>query len=119
MATLKLVRRIKLFSHLTLGTENSFPDRIRRTSFYQSFYQFFLYGKFEKSLLLLGLPDCEKASWFALFQSMLTSIDLLFSSEKITAINCSEILFTKNLYHIETSKSICIANHISKPTVVT
>ena len=44
---------------------------------------------------------------------MLTNTDLLFISEKITAIICSEILFTKNLYHIETNQFISTANQLS------
>ena len=44
---------------------------------------------------------------------MVTNIDFLFSSEKITVIIFLGILFTKNLYHIETSQFICIANKLS------
>ena len=49
----------------------------------------------EKKLLAVGPPDSGKTSWFAPFQGMLTNIDLLFSSEKITAITCLGTLFTK------------------------
>ena len=108
--------RIKLLSHRALGIENSFPDRITRVSFYQKYYQLLLHEKFpmkEKKLLVVGPPDSGKTSWFALFQGMLTNIDLLFSSEKITAITCSGILFNKTLYRIETSQFICIAYQLS------
>ena len=44
--------------------------------------------------------------------SRYTNTDLLFSSEKVTAIICLGILFTKNLYHIEASQFICIANQL-------
>ena len=40
----------------------------------------------EKKLLVVGPPDSEKTSWFAPFQGILTNIDLLLSSEKVTAI---------------------------------
>ena len=63
-----------------------------------------------KKLLVVGPPDSGKTSCFAPFQGMLINIDLFFSIKKITAIICSGILFTKNLYHIETNKFICIAN---------
>ena len=66
-----------------------------------------------KKLLVVGPPDSGKTSRFAPFQGMLTNIDFLFSSEKITVIIFSGILFTKNLYHIETSEFICIANKLS------
>ena len=106
----------KILSHLVFGIENSFPDIITRMNFYQKNYQLLLHGKFpmkEKKLLVVGPPDSGKTSWFAPVQVMLTNIDLPFSSEKITAITCSGILFTKNLYHIETSRSICIAYQLS------
>ena len=67
----------------------------------------------EKKLLVVGPPDSAKISWFAPFQGMLSNIDLPFSSEKITAITCSGILFTKNLYHVETSEFIYFANQLS------
>ena len=85
-------------------------------SFYQKYYQLLLHEKFpmkEKKLLLTGLADSGKTSWVAPFQGLLTNIDLFFNSEKITAITCSGILFTKKLYHIETSQFICIANELS------
>ena len=75
-----------------------------------------LHGKFpmkEKKLLVAGPPDRGKTSWFAPFQGMLTNIDLVFSSEKIIAITCLGILFTKNFYRIETSQFICIAYQLS------
>ena len=84
-------------SHYALGIENSFPDHITRMSFYQKYYQLLLHGKFpmkEKKLLAVGPPDSGKTSWFAPFQGMLTNIDLVFSSEKITATTCLGILFT-------------------------
>ena len=112
LANLKLVPRIKLLSQRALGIESSFPDCITRMSFYQKYYQLLLQGKFpmkEKKFLVVGPPDSGRTSWFTPLQGMLTNIDLLFSSEKITAITCLEILFTKNLYHIETSPFICIA----------
>ena len=77
LASLKLVRRIKLLSDLALGIENSFPDRITRMSFYQKYYQFFLHRKLrmkEKKFLVAGPPDSGKASWFTLFQGMLINI---------------------------------------------
>ena len=43
-------------------------------------------------------PDSGKTIWFTPFQGMLTNIDLLFSSEKITVIICLGILFIKNSY---------------------
>ena len=103
-------------SHFALGIENSFPDRITRMSFYQKYYQLLLHGKFpmkEKKLLVVGPPDSGKTSWFAPFQGILTNTDLLLSNEKVTAIICSGILFTKNLYHVEASQFICIANQLS------
>ena len=66
-----------------------------------------------KKLLVVGPPDSGKTSWFAPFQGMLTNIDLVFSSEKITAITCLGILFTKSFYRIETSQFICIAYQLS------
>ena len=89
--------RIKLLSHYALGIENSFPDRITRMSFCQKYFHLLLHGKFpmkEKKLLVVGHPDSGKTSWFAPFQGMLTKIDLVFGSEKITAITCLGILFT-------------------------
>ena len=103
-------------SHFALGIENSFPDRITRMSLYQKYYWLLLHGKFpmtEKRLLVVGPSDRGKASWFASFQGILANTGLLLSSEKVTAIICSGILFTKNLYHIEASKFICIANQLS------
>ena len=88
-------------SHFALGIENSFPDRITRMSFYQKYYQLLLHGKFpmkEKKLLVVGPPDSGKTSWFAPFQGILNNTDLLLSSEKVTAIICSGILFTKIMY---------------------
>ena len=67
----------------------------------------------EKKLLVVGPPDSGKTSWFAPFQGMLTNIDLIFSSEKITAITCLGTLFTKNFYRIETSQFICIPYQLS------
>ena len=67
----------------------------------------------EKKLLVVGPRDNGKTSWFAPFQGMLTNIDLLFSIEKMTAIACLGILFTKILYHIEMSQFICIAYQLS------
>ena len=67
----------------------------------------------EKKILVVRPPDSGKTSWVAPFQGVLTNIDLLFSSEKITAITFSRILFTKNLYHIETNQFICIADQLS------
>ena len=116
LATLKLVPRIKLLSNRALGIENSFPDRITRMGFYQKYYQLLPHGKFpmkEEKLLIVGPPDSGKTSWFAPFQGMLTSIDLLFGNEKITAIACLGILFTKKFCHIETSQFICIAYQLS------
>ena len=66
-----------------------------------------------KKLLVAGPPYSGKISWFTPLQGMLTNISLIFRSEKITAITCSGILFTKNLYHIETSPFICTANQLS------
>ena len=63
--------------------------------------------------MVAGHPDSGKTSWFTPFQGMLTNADLLFISEKLTAIICSEILFTKNLYHIETNQFITTANQLS------
>ena len=57
----------------------------------------------EKKLLVVGPPDSGKTTWFAPFQGILTNADLLLSSEKVIAIICSEILFTKILYHIKAS----------------
>ena len=85
-------------------------------SFYQKYYQLLLHGQFpmkEKKLLVVGPPDSGKTSWFAPFQGMLTKVDLIFSSEKITAITCLGILFTKNFYRVETSRFICIAYQLS------
>ena len=116
LAILKLVPRIMFLLHFALGIENSFPDRITRMSFYQKYYQLLLHGKFavkEKKLLVVGAPDSGKNSWFAPFPGILTNTDLLLSSEKLTAIICSGILSTKNLYHIEASQFICIANQLS------
>ena len=62
----------------------------------------------EKKLLLARPPDRGKTSWFAPFQGILTNTDLLLSNEKVRAIICSGILFTKNLYHIEACQLICI-----------
>ena len=64
-------------------------------------------------MLEVGPPDSGKISWFTQFQGILTNIDLLFSSEKITIIIFLGILFTKNLYHMETSQFICIGNQFS------
>ena len=103
-------------SHFALGIENSFPDRITRMSLYQKYYWLLLHGKFpmtEKRLLVVGPSDRGKTSWFASFQGILANTGLLLSSEKVTAIICSGILFTKNLYHIEASQFICIANQLS------
>ena len=66
----------------------------------------------EKKLLVVAPPGSRKTSWFAQFQVILTKTDLLLSSEKVTAVICSGILFTKNLYHIEASQFICIANQL-------
>ena len=85
-------------------------------SFYQKYCQLLLHGKFpmkEKKLLVVGPLYSGKTSWFAPFQGMLTNIDLIFSSEKITAIACLGILFTKNFYYIETSQFICITYQLS------
>ena len=93
-----------------LGIENSFPDRIARMSFYQKYYQLLLHGRFpmkEKKLLVVDLQIVGKRV------GLLTNTNLLLSSEKVTAIICSGILFTKNLYHIEASQFICIANQLS------
>ena len=67
----------------------------------------------EKKLLVVGPPDSGKTSWFAPFQGILPNTDLLLSGEKVTAIICSGILFTKNLYHIEGIQFICIADQLS------
>ena len=115
LAILKLVTSIMFLLHFALGIENSFPDCITRMSFYQKYYQLLLHGKFpikEKKLLVVGPPDSAKTSWFVPFQGILTNTDLLLSSEKVTAVICSGILFTKNLYHIEASQFICIANQL-------
>ena len=115
LTVLKLVPRIMFLLHFALGIENSFPDRITKMSFYQKYYQLLLHGKFptkEKKLLVVGPPDSGKTSWFAPFQGILTNTDLLLSSEKVTAVICSGMLFTKNLYHIEASQFICIANQL-------
>ena len=61
----------------------------------------------EKDLLVVRPPDSGKTSWFAPFQGMLTNIDFLFSSEKITVVIFWGILFNKSLYHIETSLLRC------------
>ena len=85
-------------------------------SFSQKHYQLLLHGTFPvkgKKLLVVGPPDSGKASWFTPFQGILTNTDLLLSSEKVTAIICSGILSTKNLYHVEASQFICIANQLS------
>ena len=63
----------------------------------------------EKKLLVVRLPDSRKTSWFAPFQGILTNTDLLL----VTAIICSEMLFTKNLHHIKASQFICIANQLA------
>ena len=78
----------------------------------------------EKTLLVVAPPDIGKTSWFAPFQGMLTNIDFLFSCGKITVVIFWRILFSKNLYHIETSQFICIAKKlsgfcISEQTIVT
>ena len=102
-------------SQFALGIGNSFPDRIKRMSFYQKYYQSLLYGKFpmnEKQLLVVGPPDSGKTNWFAPVQGILTNTDLLLNSEKVTAIICSGILLTKILCHIEASQFICIANQL-------
>ena len=68
-------------------------------SFYQKYYQLLLHGKFpmkEKKLLVVGPPDSGKTSWFAPFQGMLNNIDLVFGSEKITAITCLKLLSYRN-----------------------
>ena len=70
------------------------------------------YSNEGKNLLVVGPPDSGKTSWFTPFQGILTNTDLLLSSEKVTAVICSGILFTKNLYHIEASQFICIANQL-------
>ena len=59
-----------------------------------------LHGKFlmKEKKLVVEPPDSGKTIWFTLFQGMLTKIDLLISSEKITAIICLGILFIKNSY---------------------
>ena len=101
--------------YFALGIENSFPDRITRMSFYQKYYQFLLHRKFpmkEKKLLVVGPPDSGKTSWFASFQGILTNTDLLLSNEKVAAVICSGILFTKNLYNAEVNQFICIANQM-------
>ena len=67
-------------------------------SFSQKHYQLLLHGTFPvkgKRLLVVGPPDSGKASWFTPFQGILTNTDLLLSSEKVTAIFCSGILFTR------------------------
>ena len=109
LAILKLAPRIMLLD-FALGIENSFPDRIARMSFYQKYYQLLLHGRFpmkEKTLLVVDLQIVGKRF------GLLTNTNLLLSSEKVTAIICSGILFTKNLYHIEASQFICIANQLS------
>ena len=85
-------------------------------SFHQKYYQLLLHRKFPmkvKKLLIVELPDSGKTSWFTPFQGILSNTDLLLSGEKVTAIICSGILFTKNLYHIESSQFICIATQLS------
>ena len=105
LTTLKLVLIIMFLSRFASGIVNSFPDRITRMSFYQKYYQLSLQGKF---------PIKEKRCQLKIpFQGILTYTDLLLSSEKVTAIICSGILFTKNLYHIEASQLIYIANQLS------
>ena len=92
---------------------NSFPDCITRINFNQKYYKLLQHGKFPtmgKKFLVVGPPHSGKTSWFALIQRMLNNIDLLLSSEKVTAIICSGILFAINLYHIEISPFICVTN---------
>ena len=99
LASLKLVRRIKLLSDLALGIENSFPDRITRMSFYQKYYQFFLHGKSrmkEKKFLVAGPPDSGKVSWFVPFQGMLTNIvvysfEIVVITSILQKVNHSEL----------------------------
>ena len=66
----------------------------------------------EKKLLVVGPPDSGKTSWFTPFQGILANTDLLLRSEKATAIICLGTLFIKNLYHMEASQFICIANQL-------
>ena len=103
-------------SHFAIGNKNSFPNHIMRMTFYQKYYQLLPHGKFprkEKKLLVVGPPDSGKTSWFSPFQGIQSNTDLLLSSEKVTVIICSGILFTKNFYHREATQFICIANHFS------
>ena len=48
-----------------------------------------------KKLLVVGPPDSGKTSWFTPFQGILINTDLLLSSEKVTAMFCLGILFTR------------------------
>jgi len=58
------------------GVENSFPDKKQRMHFYQKYYQILLHGKFpikEPKLLLVGLADSGKTSWFYPFEGIIPS----------------------------------------------
>ena len=48
-----------------------------------------------KKLLVVRPSDSGKTSWFTPCQDILTNTDLLLSNEKVTAIFCSGILFTR------------------------
>ena len=114
MASLKLVRRIKLLSDLALGIENSFPDRITRMSFYQKYYQFFLHRKLrmkEKKFLVAGPPDSGKASWFTLFQGMLINIvvysfEIVVITSILQKIDHSELSSRSKIFDFK-HRSVC------------
>ena len=61
----------------------------------------------------MDLQVVEKPVGSLHFKVCWLTLIYFFSSEKITAFICSGILFTKNLYHIETSQFVCIANQLS------
>ena len=71
------------------------------------------YSNEGKNFLVVGPPDSGKTNWFTPFQGILTNTDLLRSSEKVAAITCLGILFTKNLYHMKASQFICFADQFS------
>ena len=61
----------------------------------------------------MDLQVVEKPVGSLHFKVCWLTLIYFFSSEKITAFICSGILFTKNLYHIETSQFVFIANQLS------
>ena len=70
----------------------------------------------KKMFLVVAPLDSEKNSCSLLGYA--TNIILLFGSEKVTTVVCSEIPFTKNLYPITTSQFICIVNQLSGSYII-